>query len=1014
MKILKKILKIFLIVLIAIVLLLVIAAVGVKVYQKEIISIAVEKVSKQIDTPISIGEVALVPLFKFTKLSVDIGDLSIGDPDNLDKDTLLFVESCKLALNIDDFLDGIYNIEEAEITGLSAKYTMFADGKSNLDYLIEAFDKLAPDENEKPKDTVSDDAPLIFSAEKISFHRIELQYKDLTTGDRAKLFIPAVKIFAKGVGDNFSGDIKGDLILTDCVVAETPIHLMKSCKLDYDISYADDFAVIRSLQLTSEGVDFHLKGDVAIGDTIGLNLSTEGKDINLSILKKYIPQEMMTEYGLKDLMGKLAFTSTVVGDYADSTLLPLVEAHVSLEKGGIKSVEYPELKNILVDVFFTNGLLKNMSTTSVDLKKVKFETAKSKFEMSGQFSDFDQIHYNLKTKMLIHLPDFADYIPKEQATNVAGTVSASFSTYGVVPSEMDEKSIDYFMARSRLSAKLSDFSALLSDSLSIDNLSANIAYKSKGLEVDSINFRSDALMVDLQNSSLSVQLIGNISNLEKLKCDVKKLFIQQNNCSATCMGTVINIENPLFALDTKLELDLEEVMPYIPDSLINSMSGKVNASFLSRGRIDLDSLEVEIVPILVNKSQFGLKLSDLNLDFPDTLMNVSDLSADLSFEKDELDIEHLKGKYRGFNFMMDSSRVKNIYKTIVLNQKEELYVETHITLGDFIYDDFQVLISPFLEEESDLDTTSTEVVDVEPTNWTYLVHGDIAINSVKIDSTEIMGYNINRLHVSDVSALFKIKDSLTVVDQFKFKTFGGEMNNSILYKIKPNGEEAIFTKHNIKEMNIRTLLRDMDNFGQDSLITYQNISGLFSTELNTFIPIIDTVRVDKMCVSGTLKLEDGGVYDYEPAEALSKVSGIKELNNIQFKTLNSSVFVYKNNVYIPRTVIVSNALDVVSFGMMSMATDYQYHLEAKLTTFLLGKNKKKTKKQFEDKKGDKVKTKGMTKLIYALINGKSKVGFDTKAARNKMLNKIRVQEAMLKLIFSPELVKYNVSVDNEK
>jgi hypothetical protein len=251
------------------------------------------------------------------------------------------------------------------------------------------------------------------------------------------------------------------------------------------------------------------------------------------------------------------------------------------------------------------------------------------------------------------------------------------------------------------------------------------------------------------------------------------------------------------------------------------------------------------------------------------------------------------------------------------------------------------------------------------------------------------------------------------MDQFKFKAFEGEMNNSIHYKLREDGTSSVSTRNLISNMNMRTLLRDMDNFGLDSLITYQNISGLLSTDLNTFVPIEDSVRLDKMMISGDLTLEKGGVYDYAPAQEISKFTGIKELDNIQFKTLRSNIFMFKNKLYVPRTNIVSNAIDIAAFGMQSLEGDNEYHLEIHLSNILFGKSKRRNKKQ--DTSGEEIDEeslkKSSRKIRYAVIDGESKVGLDTKDSREDMMNKIRVQRKMLDFIFFPKNIHYNTDLE---
>jgi hypothetical protein len=241
------------------------------------------------------------------------------------------------------------------------------------------------------------------------------------------------------------------------------------------------------------------------------------------------------------------------------------------------------------------------------------------------------------------------------------------------------------------------------------------------------------------------------------------------------------------------------------------------------------------------------------------------------------------------------------------------------------------------------------------------------------------------------------------------------MNNSFHYKIREDGTQSVSTRNVIQQMNIRTLLRDMDNFGMDSLSNYEHISGLLSTDLNTFVPIDDSVLIDKMLVSGDLVLEKGGVYDYPPAQEISSLPGLKDLDNLQFKTLRSNIFMFKSNLYVPRTNIVSNEIDIAAFGMQGMDYDCEYHLEVHLGNILFGKSKKRNKKQEES--GEEIDEESLKKashkIRYTEIKGDVKVKRDTKESREAMMNKIRVQQKMLDFIFFPKNIHYSTAVDKK-
>jgi hypothetical protein len=117
------------------------------------------------------------------------------------------------------------------------------------------------------------------------------------------------------------------------------------------------------------------------------------------------------------------------------------------------------------------------------------------------------------------------------------------------------------------------------------------------------------------------------------------------------------------------------------------------------------------------------------------------------------------------------------------------------------------------------------------------------------------------------------------------------------------------------------------------------------------------VLFDKIIVKGDFKLENGAIYNYEPLSELSKmpIPGLKDLDSLIFQTLNSQVFIYRNEIYFPKTDIITNATDISAYGMQSFNEDYEYHLKLYLRDIFFSKNKKLLKEQGFEDKGDENK-----------------------------------------------------------
>ncbi len=1091
MKILKKLLKITSIFIASIIVLVILTVVVAKIFEDKLAAFTMEKLENTIDAPMSVGKVSLVPLFSFPRFSAAIHELYVGDPESQNNDTLLFINSLKVGLDSWDLIRGVYTIDEMKISGLDFDYIVDSLGKSNIDFIINAF---VDTTHEVKTDTTS--VSLDFNAEKLQLENIKVRYNDKKTNVAAQIIIPNISIRAKAKNNIYNGKSKGSIILSHCNFETSNIHKMESCNVYFEVEYKDKLATIKELLFVSEGIKLNIEGNFGIGNTLSINTNIEANDLDfdvlrkyipvqydsllgkeklpqmnfftialnmnyndndadlkklkfkseglemglvgriklgdtmavdalvnslkmdLGVLKKYVPNLYYDKYGVLDIGGKVDISADIVGEFADSTLIPEFDANVKLENIKFVSVDYPKIDAFNLKANLATGKVPDMSGASVRIANAEIVSNDSRFRFEGNIIGLKNTQYNLTSNMEINLHDFSKLVPDSLAQNLNGNVGATIKTSGILPTTITSDFADYALENTSISIKVKDVRAFLMDTIKVENFSTDITYAPqisgrKDVSIENLDLASSTLNLDLQSSSLSATLDGKIAFPEKMKASLKSLKIQNGQSKIIGNGQINNFGSPEFDINTNIVLKLDELMPFVPDSVLCSMSGSVVAYIRSKGRLNPDSLSTQVYPIIFENTSFNLAFDAISLAFPDSIMNLDNISARIGMRNDILTVEKFSANYNGLEIGIDSTVVKNMYSTIIRNQPEKLYINTHVSFGDLVYDDFKHLFA--LNEKKTKTNSTNEESSIEPElsdnsiNWTYLIHGSAKVVSINIDSTAIEGMKINKLHIDDLSTLFMLTDSSYIVDQFKFKVFEGEMNNSLKYKIREDGTQSVSTHNIISNMNIHTMLRDMDNFGMDSIISYKNISGIFSTDLHTFVPIDDSVRVDKMLVSGDITLEKGGVYDYPPATEISRFTSIKELDNIQFKTLRSSIFMFKNKLYVPRTNIVSNALDIAAFGMQNLDGDCEYHMELHLSNILFGKSKRRNKKQ--DKTGEEVDEKSLKKssrkIKYAVSDGKSKVGLDTKDAREDMMNKIRVQNKMLDFIFFPKNIHYN-------
>jgi hypothetical protein len=380
---------------------------------------------------------------------------------------------------------------------------------------------------------------------------------------------------------------------------------------------------------------------------------------------------------------------------------------------------------------------------------------------------------------------------------------------------------------------------------------------------------------------------------------------------------------------------------------------------------------------------------------PDTLLEISGLNGEAALESGTISISKMSGIAAGIDFFVDSTKISNIYEVLIKNENQTIRAHGNFEFGAIDY----AIFAPFFTSESAEENTSVS----SPLNFLFDVKGKIAAKSFKYDKAII----------EDISAKFNLSDSVYIVDQFKAKAFDGRTNTSLRYSLNKKNRQIINIKTHIDNMDVYKFLYSFDDFGYDSLISYKNLSGIVSADLSgKFVFEADTLVSNDMRILGNFTLRNGKLVNYEPAMEVSKFTGLKELDNIDMKTLECNIFMFKNKIYVPITNIVSSSLDLSTFGMQSLGDDYEYHIQLKLGEILKGKSQKLFERQ--SKSGDEVSEddldKNSIKLIYGYIDGEKKVGFATKKAQRQMALKIQVQQKMLELIFHPKLVSFETGV----
>ena len=972
-----------------------------KLAENKIADIALKKVSENIEAPVSIDEVSFNLLRKFPYASIELYGVTLDSPKQSDSsdslkaisNTILKLEKLYVSVKSKPLLKNKFEIVQIDLERAQFNYYVDTAGLTNIDFL------LSTQNDTTAVDTIPSE-PLSVILDDLSVWNVEVNYKDESLKTEAKIEIPELKVNAEIQGDNILASVVGAINLTKCSFDETNLYLMNNTDINFDVDYQNDSVSLKYLKVQTDGAKFSLLGTVVLGDQIKTDLRFGGAEMNLEELIKYAPKEIMEKYGIDKVKGKIYLDATAKGFYSDSEI-PHISLDMDFKDGNLRTADYPELKNIAFQGKASNGILRNNQSTQADFSSLHFETEKSKFDIAFSISDINQPKYMVNTAMSINVAEFKNFIPDSIAKNVSGNINASFNTKGELPDTIGDDFVDYLMANSTANIELSDLNMDMEPDMSIRNFSLVFNYQPNNFSVKNLNIDIPTYQLNLKNTSLDTDFKGSINEISKLKLNVKDYHLETKGAVISGNLKLEDLDNPSYDTNTKIKIALAETKALLPDSLVSELSGGITIDIQSKAHLNMDSIADQAIKAAFESSIIQVELNNVTAHSDmDPLYKIENLSGSMGSDHRAIRINDLIGKAGGIEFSIDSTIIENLYNTVIKNQHGKLLVDTRISLGDLDYSMF----APFMVTDTvKTDTIEEKKSETLPVNYTMELKGAASVRSLDYDS----------IVIEDISTLFNITDSVYIIDQFKFKAFNGAMNTSVKYTMKEDNRSVIETKHMIENMDIHKLLADFDDFEDyyEPSIRAENLSGLFSTNLySRFNMRGDSLVMKDVRVKGDFKLEEGGVYNYEPATNLSKFTGIDELDNIKFKTLESKIFVFKKAIYVPETSIASTAVNINAYGMQSFGKDYEYHLEIKLSDILFGKSKKQKRKESRAGDQDFEDDRNMREIVAYSLDGKNKNGFDNEKLQGKMKTKIKLNQNLLNLRFHPEMFNFETNV----
>lgn len=440
MKIIKKIVKYFLILFFLLITVLIAVPL---IFKSQIVDQVKQISNESVNAKIDFGDFNLSLISSFPDFSFDINNVSVINIEPFDGDTLAHIGNLNFELDLMSVIGGKYIISSFNISDFTANAKVLKDGKANWDIAID--DSTVVEEEDVSDEELANEgeigSPFIAGLESFSISNVNLSYVDLESE-----MVGIIKGFNQSgsihmVDDSTEIDIKTGIesILFDL----DGERLANNMKVESDIKIAADLSKMafnfKENLIKLNELNLGVNGQMEMPDGMFFDLTLSAKDNKFRDVLSLIPASYLSDLEGAETKGDFDLTAHLKGKMDDENL-PGFDVDFSVNNAYLHYPDLPEsVENINVELAIDNksGII---DQTKIDLKLFHLEIAKNPVDLKFFVTNIES-DPNMQGEVLskLDLGKLADAIPMEEGEEYQGKINANFSFGGLLSSIENEK-----------------------------------------------------------------------------------------------------------------------------------------------------------------------------------------------------------------------------------------------------------------------------------------------------------------------------------------------------------------------------------------------------------------------------------------------------------------------------------------------------------------------------------------------------------------------------------------------
>lgn len=535
----------------------------------------------------------------FPYISIDLEEVKIYEDKTPESAVLANLKEVFLGFEFWTIVGGNMDINDIKIKDGTLELVKHVDGNFNIEVALSGGEEIEDTEDEFH----------------LAIHEIELENVDIHKyNEEDSMLIDAFvyKADAKFTTSPqhthvfFDSQFELNLIQAGDTTFIKHKHFDLHTKLDFLTE--EDVLKIQPTTISLENSEFDMKGSIDFKNDMDLDLVFSGNKDNFNLILAMSPEELIPTLKRYENEGTIYFETSIKGKSING-YSPAINASFGCENGFFKNKE----KNIEVNELnfagsFTNGELRNNTTTKFTLQNFSANPAEGKLVANLEVTNFDDPEVELKLNTSFELDFLKDFFNLTEISDLDGSIDLEMNFHDIVNIENPSHAIE----------KL------------------NESYYSK-LKVEDLKFKYGAGDIPLEDFDLFVEVNGHEAIIDH--CDLKfgKSDVSMHGVISDLPAIIHHTD---LLVDTKLEVKSKLLDIYeITGADSNAVNEKVknlsmNLDFKSSARAITESPNLPIGEFFIENLYADLQ------NYPHSL---HDFNADVFIDKENLRIVDFKG-----------------------------------------------------------------------------------------------------------------------------------------------------------------------------------------------------------------------------------------------------------------------------------------------------------------------------------------------------------------------------------